>query len=155
MKPRVVVTEPKWRMLSQTAEYALRAVLLLALRSGDAAVGAGEIAASLDVPERYLARVLNVLAHEGVLTSTRGAQGGFRLALDARELTLAAIVAPFDAVGESPQCLLRDQRCGDAEPCIAHAHWHEVADNVRSFFQHTHVADLIEEPTAGASVSRG
>ena len=142
-------------MLSQTAEYALRAVLHLAARGGDAAVGAGEIAAQLNVPERYLARVLNALAHEGVLTSTRGAQGGFRLARAAHELTLAAIVAPFDAVGESPQCLLRDRRCGVGEPCIVHEHWHEVAGNVRTFFQQTRIADLIEAPDAGASLTRG
>lgn len=150
MRPRMPSPDPKWRMLSQTAEYALRAVLHLAARSADGAVGAGELAARLDVPERYLARVLNALAHEGVLTSTRGAQGGYRLARDAYELTLAAVVAPFDAVGEAPQCLLRDRRCGDGEPCIAHEHWHDVAGGVRTFFQQTSIADLIEGAAPGA-----
>lgn len=148
MNPRVHVPEAKWRMLSQTAEYALRAVLYLA-SSAERAVGAADIASRLSVPERYLARVLNALAHAGVLVSTRGAQGGFRLARPAVELTLAEVVAPFDAVGEAPQCLLRDQRCGDGEPCIAHAHWHDVAGNVRQFFQETTIGDLI----AGAPVS--
>jgi Rrf2 family protein len=142
----------KWRMLSQTAEYALRAVLYLAARGSQRAVGAGEVAGELHVPERYLARVLNTLARAGVLTSARGAQGGYQLAQCAAELSLGAVVAPFDAVGAPPQCLLRDQRCCGADACIAHERWHDVAGNVRSFFQQTTIADLLaERPVAAAA----
>lgn len=136
--------DPRWRMLSQTAEYALRAVLHLAECADRRAVGAAEIASRVDVPDRYLARVLNALAHAGVLTSTRGAQGGFRLAVCPSRLKLAAVVAPFDAVGDPPQCLLRDKQCGADGPCIAHESWHAVAESVRRFFQQTTVADLVQ-----------
>lgn len=135
--------DSKWRMISQTAEYALSVVLYLADRPGAEPTSATEAAEALGVPERYLARVLNALSHEGVLTSTRGAQGGFRLARDPGELTLAAVVAPFDAVGEPPQCLLRKERCGEGQSCIAHRHWHDLATRVRLFFQETTIADLL------------
>ena len=135
--------ESRWRLLSQTAEYALRAVLHLASYPTDQPVGTAEIAAQLDVPERYLARVLNALTRARVLHSTRGAQGGYTLAVSRFDLKLAEVVAPFDAVGEPPQCLLRDQRCGVGEPCIAHNRWHDIAGNVRLFFQQTTVGDLI------------
>lgn len=153
LKPRPLAGESGWRMLSQTAEYALRAVLHLAEHSADEVVGAAEIANRLDVPERYLARVLNALARSGVMTSSRGPQGGFRLAIHPSELRLATVVAPFDAVADPPQCLLRDQRCGVGEPCIAHDRWHDIAGNVRLFFQQTTVADLIgqNDPEAGRS----
>jgi Rrf2 family protein len=145
-------------MLSQTAEYALRAVLHLAAHPAGP-VGATEVAASLDVPERYLAQVLNSLARAGVLLSSRGARGGYQLARPPSELKLAAVVAPFDAIGEPPQCLLRDQRCGVGEPCIAHDRWHQVAGGVRHFFQQTSVADLIgqeaQRATAAESDSNG
>lgn len=145
--------DARWRMLSQTAEYALRAVLFLATSAAAGPVGASEIALRLDVPEHYLARVLNALAHAGVLTSTRGAQGGYRLAVNPFELRLATVVAPFDAVGEPPQCLLRDQRCGDGEPCIAHERWHEAAAGVRRFFLQTTLHDLIAEPAPALRAS--
>lgn len=141
-------TDPRWRMLSRTAEYALRAVLHLAECADGSAVGAGEVASRLDVPERYLARVLNALARAGVLASTRGAQGGFRLAVCPSRLKLATVVAPFDAVGDPPQCLLRDQQCGVGMPCIAHARWHDVAGSVRRFFQQTTVGDLVQGTAA-------
>jgi Rrf2 family protein len=142
----------RWRMISQTAEYALRAVLHLALRPAGEATSAAGAAVELGVPERYLARVLNTLAREGVLVSTRGAQGGFRLAVTPSLLTLAAVVAPFDAVGEPHRCLLREARCGDGEPCLAHAQWHRVAGGVRTFFRTTTIADLIADRDAPVGI---
>ncbi len=138
--------DARWRMISQTAEYALRAVLHLAVQPGGVATSATHMASAIDVPERYLSRVLNALAHAGVLRSTRGAHGGFRLARPASVLTLADVVAPFDAVGDPPQCLLREQPCGTGEPCLAHAEWHGVATAVRSFFQRTTVASVLASP---------
>ena len=64
-------------MLSRTAEYALRAVLFLADRGEPTNVDL--IAERLGVPRNYLSKTLHRLAREGVLTSTRGQGGGFRL----------------------------------------------------------------------------
>jgi len=137
-----------WRMLSQTGEYALRAVLHLAERPNNDPVGASDVAAQLELPERYLARVLKALAEAGVLTSTRGAHGGFALAADPADIRLAAVVAPFDAVGERPQCLLSNRVCGEGRTCIAHSRWHRAARQVRDFFQETTVAELIADDPA-------
>lgn len=135
----------RWRMISRTGEYALRVVLDFAGRAPGEWNSAGDTAARLGIPDRYLARVLNALARAGTLESTRGARGGFRLASSPGALTLAAVVSPFDAVGHPPSCLLREQRCGVGEPCLAHEQWHGVAGEVRTFFQTTTIADLLGE----------
>lgn len=137
-----------WRMVSRTAEYALRAVLYIAGHAGDAPAPVTEIATALHVPEKYLGRVLNSLARAGTLRSSRGAHGGFRLARPATRITLADVVAPFDAVGEPMQCLLRGERCGAAEACAAHDQWHAVSTHMRGFFQGTTIADLLGEAAA-------
>ena len=88
-------------MLSQTGEYALRAVLYVAAHEGrDGLVKIDEIAAELDVPRNTLAKTLHALGRAGVLGSVRGPAGGFHLAVPAEALTLARVVAPFDAVGQ-------------------------------------------------------
>ncbi|HSJ23123.1 MAG TPA: Rrf2 family transcriptional regulator [Longimicrobiales bacterium] len=143
MNTRTTPAPTAWRMISQTAEYALRVVLYLAARPAGERVGASRVAAELGIPERYLARVMNALARDGVLLSARGAQGGFSLAVLPAALTLGAVVAPFDAVGQAPQCLLREQRCDPSDPCLAHEHWHCIAGGVRHFFQTTTIADLL------------
>jgi Rrf2 family protein len=137
-----------WRMVSRTAEYALRAVLYIAGHDGRSPATVGEIATALHVPEKYLGRVLNSLARSGTLRSSRGAHGGFRLARPATRITLADVVAPFDAVGEPMLCLLRGEQCGGSEPCAAHDRWHAVSTHMRGFFQGTTIADLLGEAAA-------
>lgn len=128
-------------MLSQTAEYALRAVLHLAEQAPDQPVPVGDIAQALDVPRNYLSKTLHQLARAGVVTSTFGPGGGFRLAAPAEAIPLARVVAPFDPAGER-HCLLGRARCADADPCPAHARWKGISAQIERFFAATTVADL-------------
>ena len=68
-------------MLSQTAEYALRAVLYVAEHGDDRLVQVSEMARVLRIPRNYLSKIVHALVREGVLHSTRGKSGGFRLAV--------------------------------------------------------------------------
>ena len=132
-------------MLSKTAKYALRAVAYVASETGDTSrcVPLTEIADALDVPANYLSKVTHRLAHDGILESTRGPGGGFRLAVPADRLVLARITAPFEATGGPLPCLLEDRACNPAEPCVAHERWKEIAGEMRDFFEDTTVAELL------------
>lgn len=136
-------------MLSQTAEYALRAVLHLAAAPASGPVHVATIAEALEVPQNYLSKVLHALARQGVLSSVRGPHGGFALARDPARLTLAEVIERFDPVHD--RCLLMRRQCSDSDPCIAHFEWKQVANRIRSFFRETTVADLL----ANAAGSRG
>jgi Rrf2 family protein len=141
-----------WRVLSQTAEYALRAVLYMAGRQEATAVPVAEMAGALAVPEKYLARVLAALRKNGTLRSTRGARGGFRLARPAGSVTLLEVVAPFEPVGEARPCLLRGRACGSGGRCSAHDVWQGVGAGVRGFFERTTVADMLPDEHVPAPV---
>src|SRR6266545_539589 len=93
-------------MLSQTAEYALRAVLYLAARGETGAVGVEAMAGELGIPPSYLSKTCQVLVRHGVLESVRGRSGGFRLALAPERLRLACVVDPFKDETERRHCLL-------------------------------------------------
>ncbi|HEY0971899.1 MAG TPA: Rrf2 family transcriptional regulator [Gemmatimonadales bacterium] len=139
-------------MLSQTAQYALRAVLYLAARdSRDDLVKIDEIADELRMPRNSLSKTLHALGRAGVLASTRGPSGGFRLAVAPDRLTLARVVAPFDTIGQRDrQCILGRSTCSDAKPCTAHDSWKTVSQRVHGFFSDTTVADMLHD----ASVAR-
>jgi Rrf2 family protein len=134
-EPAAPAAHPGWRVLSHSADYALRAVLYLAQRENAGLIPANEMAEALGVPQRYLGKVLNTLAHAGTLASTRGPRGGFRLTKPADQLTLAEVIAPFDAIGEPLQCLLQHRPCNKDEPCAAHEGWLNIANQLRDFFQ--------------------
>ena len=128
--------------LPQTAEYALRAVSYIAEHEHAGPVPVSAIAASLGAPQNYLSKTLHQLGAQGVLRSTRGAQGGYRLAARAGKLRLAEIVGPFLAPTER-RCIMGRKLCRDDLPCGAHERWKEVNDTARAFFAELTVADLL------------
>jgi Rrf2 family protein len=133
-------------VLSQTAEYALRAVLYLAERGETDPVRVGEMARALGLPQNYLSKTLHALVRSGVLSSVRGPQGGFRLARPAARLPLAVVVAPFDVITERRRCLLGRPECSDRGACAAHHAWKRTADHVARFFRDTTIGDLRARP---------
>lgn len=130
-------------MLSQTAEYALRAVLAIAADPGGEPLGAGRLARTLRVPRNYLSKTLYQLARAGVLESTRGRRGGFRLATTPERISLLEIVEPFDEVLGQRRCLMGRPACNDQNPCQAHDRWKVVSQMAVEFFRKTTVADLV------------
>lgn len=139
-------------ILSQTAIYALRATTYLAENQGDGSVRVEDMAEALDVPRNYLSKILNVMARAGILSSTRGPNGGFRFRGDPTETNLARVIAPFDDVSDASACFLGRERCSDASPCAAHARWKGVRSGVLAFLNETTVHDLTP---AGASHAPG
>lgn len=128
-------------VLPQTVEYALRATLYIA-QQGTRAVRIPEIAAEVHAPSRYLSKILGQLAREGILESTRGRTGGFRIGASQGRATLASIVAVFGEPARR-RCLLGHGVCGRNPGCAVHNSWAPIAQSSSDFFAHTTIADLV------------
>lgn len=141
-------------MVNQSADHAIRAVLFVARNDTACPCSADQIAAAIGVPRNYLGKLLHTLAQVGVLSSVRGPRGGFRLAVPAAELTLAAVMEPFQKLPERRACLLGNGACDPANPCESHEQWQAMTDRVTVFFQGTTVAAMLAgsggAPTADA-----
>lgn len=134
-------------ILSRTGEYAVRAVLHLAMHGNGELVRADDIAEALSVPRNYLSKILHELSRAGVLSSTRGPKGGFQLAVPATELSLEDVVSRFETLGDGSTCVLgQPGGCSDEDPCAAHERWRELASRLQAFFRETTVAELLERP---------
>jgi Rrf2 family protein len=128
--------------LPQTAEYALRAACYIAEREAGGPVPVSEIAAALGAPQNYLSKTLHQLGTLGVLSSVRGARGGYVLAGRAADLRLATIVEPFLTPSEH-RCIMGRPHCSDGTACGAHWRWKEVKETARAFFVDLTIADLM------------
>lgn len=140
--------------LPLTAENALRAIYFIAEAPDGEPARVSDIASALKLPRNYLSKTLHQLAGTGVLLSTRGPHGGFRLARPAARLTLAEVVEPF-LPAERKACVLGRGRCSDTSPCPAHERWKGVAERMHRFFGQTTVADLIRSAPGGRAPARG
>lgn len=133
-------------IISQTGQYALRAVVHLSEHRSEGPLRVDDIAGALGVPRNYLSKILHVLARDGLLASTRGPSGGFELARPSEALFLTEVLEPFGAVPDENRCLLGQEVCSDREPCMAHDRWKEASAALKDFFDRTTVAELARPP---------
>jgi len=127
-------------MLSQTAEYALRAMVALAV--GPGARTAEDLSRESRVPLDYLSKVLNSLARAGVVTSRRGRGGGFQSVRPASELTVLQVVTAVDPVKRIKTCPLGLKAHG-TNLCPLHRKLDDAAASVEEAFASTTIASLL------------
>lgn len=129
-------------MLSSTAQYALRAMVYLASCDPEQPVQAKQIAAKTAVPLHYLSRILYEAVRAGLLESSRGVGGGFRLAKPRAKIKLYDILSRFDDVLDRAKCPFGQARCSDSNPCGFHEHWKPISSAYREMLENTTLADI-------------
>ena len=132
-------------MLSQTVEYALRAVVCLA-HQAPAAQTTEQIAQTTRVPTAYLSKVLQTLSRAGLVTSQRGLHGGFSLVKDPRELTILEVVNSVDPIQRIRTCPL-DIKSHGKRLCPLHSRLDKALAFVEQAFGDTTLAELLAEPS--------
>jgi Rrf2 family protein len=106
---------------------------------------AREISSKGHIPNKYLSKVLRDLVHAGVLSSTRGIGGGFRLKRRANKLKLVDVVKPFDDIPARSRCPLGHPKCTDDNACAMHDQWKPVKEAFRTLLDDTTIAQLVEK----------
>lgn len=131
--------------ISQTAEYALRAVVWLAIEP-DRAVGTPRIARATKVPAGYLSRVLQSLARAGLVTSNPGRSGGFRLARLPKDISVLDVVNAVDPIRRIDKCPLNIDDHG-LNLCPLHRRLDAAIAATESAFRETKIAELLSDPS--------
>lgn len=135
-------------MISQTAEYALRAVVYLATQQSPRTTT--EIAASTRMPAGYLAKILQNLSRAGIVKSQRGINGGYTLAFKPSELSILAVINAVDPIQRFTECPLGLPEHAP-ELCPLHRRLDQAAAMVEQAFGETQVAELLVAPKKHAS----
>lgn len=131
-------------MISQTAEYALRAIVHLAGQHG-AYRKVAQIAESTGVPPGYLAKIMLSLARAGVVKSKRGLDGGFALVGEPEELSILAVINAVDPVRRFAECPLGVGGHG-TNLCPLHRRLNQTALLVEEEFGTAKVSSLTTPP---------
>jgi Rrf2 family protein len=135
-------------MISQTAEYALRAVVFLAMDAG-VAYTTQEISAATKVPAAYLSKVLQSLVKEGLVQSQRGLGGGFVLLRPPGQLTILEVVNAVDPIQRIRTCPLGLELHG-ANLCALHKRLDDATAIIEKAFRDSTIGDLLIRPTKSA-----
>jgi len=143
--------------LSAKADYAVRAVLVLASHEDPHPLKGELIASSQALPLKFVENILGELKHAGLVVSQRGPEGGYRLAVPADQITVAEVIrivdGPLAAVaGVRPEAIVYPAGA-EALPEV----WLEARQQLRSVLENVTFADLVERSrarAAGRQVSR-
>jgi Rrf2 family protein len=128
--------------VSAKTDYALRAAVELAAAPEGAQIKGERLATSQSIPLRFLENILLQLRHAGIIESRRGADGGYKLARPAAEITLADVIRAIDGPlagvsGQRPETL--DFK-GTSEPL--REVWVAVRASLRSVLENVTLADV-------------
>ncbi len=132
-------------MISQTAEYALRAIVCLAAQK-DRPQTVQELAEATRVPAGYLAKVMQSLSRAHLVRSQRGLHGGFTLAGSPAELTVFDVIDAVDPIRRIRSCPLGIK--GHVSLCPLHRRLDDALGLVEKALKDSTIAELIREPSA-------
>jgi len=130
--------------LSTKGRYAVMAMTDLAARTTERAVALAEIAESQEISLAYLEQLFSRLRRRGLVQSTRGPGGGYRLAKPAAETSVAEVVTAVDEPLKAVRCGNGPVGCmrGGAR-CLTHDLWEETGRQIQAYLGSVSLADVV------------
>jgi Rrf2 family transcriptional regulator, iron-sulfur cluster assembly transcription factor len=133
-------------MLSNTCKYAIRAVIYLALNEeGGKKIGIKRISEDLNIPNPFLGKILQILAKNKILSSTKGPNGGFSLGKPAKDISLMDIVDIIDGDENFNACVIGLKSCSiEEQNCPIHDNYAPIREQAKQVFMKLSFQTLAE-----------
>jgi len=141
-------------ILKRNGDYSLRALLVLGRLADGEIMAADRLARSAKVAEPILRKLLQKMAGAGVVESTRGAGGGFRLARAPRDISVLEVIEPVQGKLAINRCFLAASHCPLKGRCAISRKLVGIQEHLVQFFKGITLADLLaEEPVPAGKAS--
>lgn len=135
--------------ISTKGRYGVKALFELAMHEGAGPVSLKTVAERQGLSEHYLEQLVAPLRKAGLVTSVRGAQGGYTLSRPASEITVGDVIrvleGPIGYTECSTEGVVASDYCGRADSCQAHGVWEKVTKAIIDVVDGITLADLCEE----------
>jgi len=127
--------------LTTKGRYAVTAMMDLALHAKIDQVALSDIAERQKISAAYLEQLFSSLRKAGLIVSTRGAKGGYRLARTDKEISLADILLAADE--EIDMTCGGGKLCNEHKPCLTHSLWSNLSQEFFLFLNNKKLSDLV------------
>lgn len=129
--------------ITYKADYALKAVLDLAMHYGQGVVSIRDMANRIDAPVKFLEQVLFDLRKAGLIESRRGNEGGYLLAKAPREISVGEVIRLIEGSLEPISCVKQGYSdCGDIHKCVFKKIWRDVYQATSSIIDNVTFEEL-------------
>ncbi len=130
-------------MFSNSCKYVLRAILFLAQKSDcEKKFSAKEIATSLGIPPHFLAKLLQQLAKQDLVSSMKGKFGGFYLSKKNLKVPLVKVIELIDGANFMEGCVMGLDGCSDINPCPLHEITVTYKNGLRAMLNNKKISEL-------------
>ena len=137
-------------IVSTKGRYALRVMLCLAQRGGDAYIPLKEIAEAEEISQKYLESIMTILSKAGFLDAVHGKGGGYRLNRKPEEYTVGAILKHTEGSLAPVSCTTQGAAaCSRTKCCQTLPMWERLEKLIDDFFEGITLADLLKDGGAG------
>ncbi|HWT76000.1 MAG TPA: Rrf2 family transcriptional regulator [Mobilitalea sp.] len=134
--------------LSTKGTYGLRAVLDLAVQSEEEAVALSQIAERQGISMNYLEQLIAKLKKAGIVTAIRGAQGGYKLAKPAEEISVGMILRALEGDLNPVDCIevgSKESTCSNSDLCVTKYVWKRISDSINNAVDGIMLSELVAE----------
>lgn len=128
--------------LTTRGRYAVTALLDLALQPTEQTITLAEIAARQSISVAYLEQLFAKLKRHGLVSSVRGANGGYDLARNADEITVLEIIEAVNETVDATRCDHKGN-CQNGAMCLTHDLWQELSHHIADYLAKITLANLI------------
>jgi len=139
--------------ISTKGRYGARLMLELALHYEKGTVLLKDIAKNQEISEGYLEHLLPVLKAAGLITSSRGAHGGYTLARNPSEITLKDVVQSLEGSLFPVECVDTPAVCQRIKSCITRDVWRELGEKISQTLDSVTLKDMVERQKDKKKVS--
>lgn len=140
-------------MFSNSAKYAIKAVLYLAVKSSEEnKIIINDIAKPINVPKHYIGKILQDLSRKHIVSSSKGPKGGFYLNSFNRQTTVFDIIEAVDGEERISSCLLSLNQCNKDNPCALHSEIYEKKLDITMSLKNLSIDFLAKQIEQGKSV---
>ena len=129
-------------LISQTAEYAIRAMSAIATLPDGTKIRATDLGRATGIPTPYLSKILRRLVLAELLVSQKGQGGGFALARPAVETRFIDILNAVDAFAADGRCAFGWGNCDQLSPCPLHDAWSRLSQHLQDWANDTNLAEV-------------
>jgi Rrf2 family protein len=144
-------------MLSSSSKYGIRAVTYIASKSkNNEKLGIKMISEDLRLPTPFLAKILQLLAKQKILSSSKGPHGGFSLLKDPKNITLYDIIVTIDGSDIFENCVIHNTpcKCVNSEKlvCPIHTEYSRIRTDMVKLFKKKTVHSLVRSAEQGEDI---
>mgnify|MGYP000285984406 CR=1 FL=1 len=141
-------------MLTKSSKNAIRAVLYLTTKSSiNNKMSAKEVALGLEIPGPFLAKTMQELTKNNIVTSVKGPNGGFYLSEKNKKKTLLDVIATIDNIEKFDECFLGQLECNEDKPCVLHHLYTPFKKSILNKLKTKSILEMAQEYALNNNVS--